>query len=104
MAKSLVVIRLDQAAMDKLLRSPEGPVGRWVLRATLRVHALAKRLAPVDTGRLRASILWSLGREGGELVGIVYTNVFYALYVELGTRFMRARSYLRAALQAARGG
>jgi hypothetical protein len=97
-----VVIRLDQGALDKLLRSSEGPVGRMIYRATLRVHALSKRLCPVDTGRLRASILWAMAREGGELEGMVYTDVSYALFVELGTWHMAARSYLRAALQAAR--
>lgn len=58
---------------------------RAVLRAlekmggTAETHA--KKLCPVDTGRLRASITHKYAGEETELVG---TNVDYAPYVELG--------------------
>jgi HK97 gp10 family phage protein len=49
--------------------------------ATVNVDREAKKNAPVDTGRLRASI----HRTAQGLEGTVYTNVEYAPYVEFGT-------------------
>jgi len=47
----------------------------------------------VDTGRLRGSIE-HIVKDNTAYVG---TNVFYAPYVEMGTIYMRPRSYLKAA-------
>jgi HK97 gp10 family phage protein len=66
--------------------------------AALQVTNLAKQLCPVDTGRLRNSITWELGTIMGLPTARVGTNVEYAPYVELGTRYMAARSFLRAAV------
>jgi HK97 gp10 family phage protein len=95
-------IVFDEAALTALFDSPEGPVGRELARRTIRVETAAKRGAPVDTGRLRSSITHELGRDGGDLVGRVGTNVEYAPHVELGTSRMRAQPFLRPALDAAR--
>lgn len=46
-----------------------------------KAETYAKKLCPVDTGRLRASITHKYAGEGTELVG---TNVEYAPFVELG--------------------
>ena len=58
---------------------------RAVLRALEKMggtaETYAKKLCPVDTGRLRASITHKYEGEETELVG---TNVDYAPYVELG--------------------
>lgn len=53
--------------------------------STLYVQRDAKRLAPVDTGRLRASITPSIRQENG-ILGVVGSNVKYAPYMELGTK------------------
>jgi HK97 gp10 family phage protein len=45
----------------------------------------AKRLAPVDTGRLRSSINGQVRFAGTQIVGEVGTKVFYAPYMEFGT-------------------
>ena len=55
----------------------------------------AKELCPVDTGRLRNSI--SHARDGDEVV--IGTNVEYAPYVELGTRRMSPRPFLKPAAE-----
>lgn len=51
---------------------------------------------PVDTGRLRASTYEKFSRLKGE----VGTNTKYDVHVHEGTRFMRARPYLRMAVEA----
>jgi hypothetical protein len=91
-------VRFNQGALDRLLASEAGPVGRLILRKTLAVERGAKRRVRVDTGRLRASIQSHLERERGTVVGVVGTNVAYAAYIEFDVE-----SYLRAALADAGG-
>lgn len=94
-------IVFDEAAMRELFDSPEGPIGKAITRATIRVQRRAKQLAPVDTGRLRASIQQEVGRDERGIVGRVGTNVKYAVHLEYGTRRMTPRPFLRPALSAA---
>lgn len=54
-------------------------------KAGLLVEGDAKRLCPVDTGRLRSSITTTKGYDGDNCVATVGTNVEYAPYVEFGT-------------------
>lgn len=92
---------LDQGALHQLLEGPSGDVAKEITRRTIAVDRQAKSLAPVDTGRLRSSINWRLGHDSQGLVGIVGTNVSYAIFQEFGTRYMAAQPFLRPALQAA---
>jgi HK97 gp10 family phage protein len=59
------------------------------------VKAEAMRRAPVRTGYLRSSI-YALVRDWVVNLGAEAT---YALFVELGTRYMRARPYLWPSIQ-----
>lgn len=52
----------------------------------------AKNLAPVKTGALKASIKAKIENESIFL----YSDVDYAIYVEMGTRHMTPQSFLRA--------
>ena len=60
-----------------------------------RAETHAKKLCPVNTGRLRASITHQQYDDDTEVIG---TNVSYAPYVELGTTRMHARAFLRPAV------
>ena len=75
----------EQAARQKALEIIGG-----------KAESYAKRLCPVDTGRLRNSITHQQYDDHTEVVG---TNVEYAPYVELGTVRMSARPYLRPAAE-----
>jgi HK97 gp10 family phage protein len=71
-----------------------------VRKKGFKVVRKAKGNAPVDTGRLRASI--SLEEEflGNGLVKVlVGSNVDYARFVEFGTESQVAQPYLRPALR-----
>lgn len=94
-----VIVRMDSAALHRLLESEQGDVGRDLLRRAIRVEATAKRLCPVDTGRLRSSITHDLAEDDQGLLALVGSSVEYAIYQELGTRYMRPQSYLRPALR-----
>lgn len=63
----------------------------WAIGAT--AEGYAKRLCPVDTGRLRNSITHVSDGESA----YIGTNVEYASFVELGTSKMHARPYLKPA-------
>lgn len=100
-----VVIR--DAELTRLLQSEDGPVAKDLLRKAIQVETQAKRLCPVDTGRLRSSISHELGRDLRGLHARVGSNVVYARRIELGfdgvdsigRRYNQApRPYLRAAL------
>lgn len=93
-----VRVIMDEAALAEFFTSPTGPVARVLLRYGYQTERLAKHYCPVDTGRLRASIATTLILVEGHLECWVGTDVEYAPYVEFGTRFMAARSYLRRAL------
>jgi HK97 gp10 family phage protein len=96
-----VTVRFDHAALDELFNGRDGEMAKELARRAVKVETSAKRLCPVDTGRLRSSITWELGHDDIGLLAIIGTNVEYAPYVEFGTSRMRAQPFLRPALGAA---
>lgn len=102
MADDLRIV-FDDAALNELFASPDGPSGKFLKRVTTKVTRGAKRRAPVDTGRLRSSIADEMSREGDVLIGRIGTDVEYALHQEMGTVHMPAHPYLRPALDDAKG-
>lgn len=83
--------------LNELLAGKDGPVAKLLLQQAIKVETAAKRLAPVDTGRLRSSITHQLGSDGEGLYAQVGSDVEYAIFQELGTRYMDAHPYLRPA-------
>lgn len=82
--------------MIKLLGDESIDCMKTVFKVTaLMVESTAKKLAPVDTGRLRSSIRHKIDDDGlGATVG---TDVTYAPHVEYGTVNQRSQPYLRPA-------
>lgn len=101
-AKGAIYTRGVDAAVkayERIAQNLSGnPVAQAMKSGMLYVTADAKRLAPVDTGRLRASISPAVETAGERTLGIVGSNVKYAPYQELGTRRMKAHPYLKPAL------
>lgn len=73
-------------ALAEVLSAPNGPVGLDLARRANQVLGHAVRLCPVDTGRLRSSLRWSMAKDAHGLAAIVGTDVNYAIYVHEGTR------------------
>lgn len=80
-----------------------GPIGEALLKLGEQVLEEAARMAPVDTGRLTASlhvgareVIYNLAEDGRSIA--VGSAVPYAGYVEEGTRRQPAEPYLRPAL------
>jgi len=80
-------LKETQADMERIVRDMRGePFLNGMRVATLLVQRSAKIKAPVDTGRLRASITPEVRWQGNKAVGVVGSNVTYAPFVELGTK------------------
>lgn len=71
----LADVTLDEAAIERLLTSPAGPVGEYLATLGRRVTAVAKNLAPISPkgshgrppGYLKINIGWEIGRDGSGL-------------------------------------
>lgn len=71
---------------------------KGVKEATIYCHNRARFFAPFKTGRLRNSIQYKI--KG--LSGRVFTNIFYAWFIEFGTRFIDPRPFMRPARESAK--
>lgn len=89
--------------LDKFLQELPAKVEKNVLRGGLRagarvVQAVAAGNIRTDSGELAASLKVSTRARGGEVKATVYTKVFYARWVEYGTRPHRIEPKNRRAL------
>lgn len=62
--------------------------------SALSVEAEAKKVTPVDTGRLRASIYTSIYKD----YAVVQPKTDYAIFVHEGTRYMKGRPFMMQGL------
>ena len=84
-----------KAVMRRLDSGMQRHVHRQLASWAADVKASAKRIVPVRTGYLRSTIYAKIQ----EWVAEIGAKATYALYVEFGTRYMRARPYLYPAIQ-----
>jgi len=114
-AKVLNVQRLNRklAALPDAAKAEIRPA---LEKSAQEIVALAKSLAPVDKGDLRASIGWTWGTApkgsikigavvSGDLTVTIYagnSEAFYARWVEFGTVKARAQPYFYPAYRALR--
>ena len=78
---------------DEVLDGISQAKARALEKIGLVAEGYAKRLCPVDTGRLRNSITHTTDDEAA----YIGTNVDYAVYVEMGTVNTPAQPYLKPA-------
>ncbi len=69
-------------------------IKRGIVKAMFDMERYAKRICPVDTGRLRSSIMIELKGNSITLSG----NTDYASYIEYGTHRMRPQPFIRPAI------
>lgn len=75
----------NESALRTLMSGPQGPAAKALAKRAIRVETRAKQLCPVDTGRLRSSITWGMGRDARGIYADVGSNVKYAAWIEFGT-------------------
>lgn len=78
-----------QSNADEILNALDKALARALDKVGLVAEGYAKRLCPVDTGRLRNSITHQLHGSKDVIIG---TNVEYAPYVELGHKTKRGKT------------
>ena len=92
--------------MDKTIENMDKTIMNPLVRIAIRTEEMAKRLCPVDTGRLSSSIGFHVISQTQVMVatGINHTTdpVNYAAYVEFGTHNQAAQPYMRPAVEAAK--
>ena len=94
-------LRATQKKMEQIARDLRGaPFLDAMRKATLIVQRAARINAPVDTGRLRASITPEVRTMGKKVYGVVGSNVEYAAKMEKPGNVRRSgrRPYLEPAL------
>ncbi|MGW7504391.1 HK97 gp10 family phage protein [Streptomyces albidoflavus] len=75
----------DEGAITRLLSSESGLVHRKIREVTENVADRCRVLAPNRDGRLRGSIKTAVRSSGDQVVGHVYSDLDYSLYVQRGT-------------------
>lgn len=78
-------VRLNQAAINHMLRGRGGMVDDHIRTLTRRTETLGKRNIRVDTGRTRASIHSSVRTRGTLVIGRVATRSKVGLWLHEGT-------------------
>lgn len=78
-------VKLEATQIVAALVGPQGQVFREVQRRGTRVLNEAKRLCPVDEGRLRSSLTMQMQTVGKLPAAVIGTNLEYGLYVHEGT-------------------
>lgn len=84
-----------KAAMERFDSGMQRHVHERLASWAADVEALARQRVPVKTGHLRRSIYAKIS----EWVAEVGAEATYAMFVELGTRYMRARPFIYPAVQ-----
>lgn len=94
--KNLAQIR---AAFWKSPRLITKNLNQAIKRVAIQINRDSRRFTPVDTGRLRASHY----ERFANLKAIIGTNTEYDFFVHEGTGFMKARPYLKNAIEVNEG-
>lgn len=85
MAKTTMETKIDSAALNQMLKSPNGMVGQYMVKTGNRIVKEARESAPHKTGRLQKSIGISTW-PGSRLSLEITANVPYALAVHNGSK------------------
>lgn len=90
MAEIRIEIKMDELGQVKEMS--DEAVARALEQCGALWESYAKQMAPVDTGRLRNSI--EHHPEGTDTV-VVETDVEYAIYQEMGTRYQSGTPFMK---------
>lgn len=88
-----VEIEMKTDNSELIISEKDEAVIRALTIIGMKAEGYAKKLCPVDTGRLRNSISHATDED----TAYIGTNVEYAPYVELGTSRMKERPFLKPA-------
>ena len=84
---------------DRVIAEINGKLDRGAINCGERIVAMAKQLAPKDTGELESSISYTY--DAGSKTLRINVGAAYGVYQEYGTYVMAPHPFLRPAIQAA---
>lgn len=90
MAEIRIEIKMDE--LEQVKELSDEAVARALEQCGALWESFAKQMAPVDTGRLRNSI--EHHPEGNDTI-VVETDVEYAVYQEMGTRYQSGTPFMK---------
>lgn len=101
MSVSFKIKGVDRMVRQLAIKGKQARIAtdRQLELSSLRIERGAKTGAPVDTGALKNTIF---SAQAGSLTYKVTAPQHYAVYVEKGTRKMRAQPFLKPAIDAER--
>lgn len=101
MSVSFKIKGVDRMVRQLAIKGKQARIAtdRQLELSSLRIERGAKTGAPVDTGALKNTIF---SAQAGSLTYKVTAPQHYAIYVEKGTRKMRAQPFLKPAIDAER--
>lgn len=107
MTKPVVKVTVDQAALGKLIGTPEAKA--LLRRCAERALDFQQSAVPVDTGELKSALGIRENADGSIDIGTVKKRVDYDLAVEEGHRtkggtWVPAQPYIRPSIDAAKKG
>jgi HK97 gp10 family phage protein len=97
MGKQIASVRIENDHTEEVLRALKDGTEEILTRWGEAAEGFAKEICPVDTGNLRNSITYDV--KESENAVYIGSAVEYAPYVELGTSRMKAKPYLRPAIE-----
>jgi HK97 gp10 family phage protein len=113
----IMSVTVNTTRLNNIIRNVDGDMADVVATIAFAVERVAKTMAPVETGALKASIYAKLKKGGhqptqfdgvvyvdlpepeSELEAIVGPTVEYGIYLELGTSRQSAQPYLTPAVE-----
>ncbi|MEM1524587.1 MAG: HK97 gp10 family phage protein [Nitrososphaerales archaeon] len=95
-------IEIFQDYLKNAPREVRESLEKWVEEMSERAYQIARERVPVRTGYLRSTIYKTKAPFLGRYTFILGAYADYAGFVEFGTRKMRARPYLRPAIDEVR--
>jgi HK97 gp10 family phage protein len=94
-----VDIRELTRGLDMLGENFKSAIGSAIRKSALLIEGQSKINSPVDTGRMRSSIFSDIE----PMKATIMPTVDYAVYVHEGTKYMKARPFLRDAVKQKEG-
>lgn len=71
-------------------------------RSAITVQSASMQNTPILTGRLRSSHVFNVSGSGIGMQAVVYPTAEYGIFVHEGTRFMKARPFLKDGVESSK--
>ncbi len=100
---SLEDLNVAQAGLERNAKQIERGTKLGTKQVTIMVWRAIRSRTPVRTGRLLATVAYEMRYQGRRTEGAAFSNLYYARYVNDGTRYFAGRRFVDRAVEAVSG-